>query len=283
MDLFSANSVTDLFDMPPMPVSENLQRTEKWFKDREGRFTGSEIYILMGTTRSTSKAEWGRPEKIIDLSETVKAYIYAKAKERQRKKVIRQSIGYNGTYGEIVEKLTKKMLIEKYPDINLKEVGFCEFIKGVAGASPDGQVFDNMALEIKGVMDWKMLYKRFETPFDESHKDFWQVTAEMTALNVAKCMYVVAEPSKDPFAPEIDNINEKIIEISPIHQEALIQRCMLGNDIIKLYLSGVNFQEAVRRGCTNFDFNTDVDTGEYETTYIAIPPVKNIEVIDPPF
>ena len=50
-------------------VEEQLQGTEQWHADRNGRFTGSKTSDLMGTGRSTSKMEWDRPEKICDFSD----------------------------------------------------------------------------------------------------------------------------------------------------------------------------------------------------------------------
>ena len=268
-------AIKDVFEeLPTKEQGGGLQNDEKWENDRKGRFTGSNMHKLMGVGRATAKKDWDRPEKIIDLNETAKKYIYEKAKERQRDRVIKSYIGYNGTYGEICEALTKEKLIEKHPGAEIKEHGFVEFIKGVAGASPDGEFFPNltpkklselkphdtdfmkiesMALEIKSAVGTDAIYLKYEKPFIEKHPDFWQVQTEILALPGAdKCLFVVAEPSTDKYLPEIEYINEKIIDASPLHQNAIIQRCMLGNDIIKLYLQGVNFEEAVVRGCSEF-------------------------------
>jgi len=233
---------------------ESLQRTDDWHKQRLGKFTGSKLKELMGCTISTSKMPWDRPEKIIDFGEIAKKYVFSRAKERQSGITLIRSIGKNGDFGKNVEPLILEILKEKYPDMEFKEVGFIEFIKGIAGSSPDGLIDESLGLEIKAPMSWETVYTRMETPFDQKHDDFWQIQGEMLALDVPELMYVVADPPEDIYEPVIKNINEKIVQASPIHQKAIIQRCLIANDAIKLYLDGVNFQEAMRVACTEFEF-----------------------------
>lgn len=66
-------------------------------------------------------------------------------------------------------------------------------------------------------------------------------------------MYVVAEPPEHLEDMDIDDLSIEIVGVSPIHQEALIQRCHIGNDAILRYLSGVEFHEAVRQACTEYE------------------------------
>ena len=233
--------------MPEQSQAEpSLQRSEEWVKQRLGRFTGSQIDELMSCSRASAKYEWGRPEKLIDLGDTAKKYIFAKAKERQRGKVIQATTSYAMKYGTEQESTVWNILLKKYPRI--QKTGFIEFISGVAGASPDGAGSD-FGIEIKCVTDWDGLYKRHIEPFDQSHDDFWQIQSEMLALECKKLLYAVAEPSENIFEPNITDISEKWVEASPIHQQAIIQRCKLGDMIIKKYLSGVEWHEAVRQGC----------------------------------
>ncbi len=249
------NNIPNIFDIPfeyEVNQDDSLQRNTKWFKDREGEFTGSEINKLMAVSKSTSSIEWGRPEKLIDFSETAKKYIFGKAKERQRKKVLKRSIGKNGEYGEQAEKLVITLLKILYPDYKFEDTGFIEFIKNIAGASPDGLINYIMALEIKLATTWDTLYLREQLVFDYKHQDFWQVQSEMLALNVKKCMYVVAEPPEYLEDMELADLSIQIVDASPIHQEAIKQRCMIGNDAIVRYLSGVNFHEAIRQAITEY-------------------------------
>ena len=234
-------------------VKESLQRTPEWYKDREGEFTGSEISKLMGVDRSFSKIEWGRPEKLVAFNETAKKYIFGKAKERQRNKVLKRSIGKNGEYGETAEKIVFELLKEKYPDYKFEGVGFIEFIKDIAGASPDGLINYDMGLEIKLATTWDTLYLREQFKVDHTHQDFWQIQTEMLALKVKKCMYVVAEPPEYLEDMNIDDLSIQYVKASPIHQQAIIQRCHIGNDAIFRYLAGTEFHEAVRQACTEYE------------------------------
>ena len=251
MDIFKIQSVQDIFDLQIQQKSNDLQRTIEWFKEREGKFTGSEIHKLMGTS---NKMEWGRPEKLIEFNETAKKYVFSRAKERQRKKVIKKRMGRPANYGKENESVIFEMLKKQFPDYKFEKTGFIEFIKGIAGASPDGLVNYDMGLEIKAPVDWDTQYSRHEKLFDQKHSDFWQINSEMLALNVDKLMYVVAEPSEDMYEPEITHLSVKIVDASPIHQKAIIQRCEIGNKAIELYLSGVGFQEAIRQSCSNYEF-----------------------------
>lgn len=212
------------------------------------------INDLMTCTQSTSRMEWGRPEKIIDFGEIAKKYVFSKAMERKTGEYLERSIGFNGEYGKKVEPLIKVLYLEKYPGIKLEETGFVEFLEGIAGASPDGIINDEFGVEIKAAMSWNGFYERLHLPFEQKHKDFWQIQAEMLALNVKQVIYIVGYPAKDLFNPEIKDIEEKILDASEIHQQAIIQRCKIGNDIIEFFLDGVEFQEAVRIACTEFEF-----------------------------
>jgi hypothetical protein len=243
------------FNIPIINQSETeLQRTNEWFNQRKGRFTGSAMSDLMSCTQSTAKMEWGRPEKIIDFGETAMKYVYSRAKERQRDKVIKSQSSVAMNYGKDQEEHVKKMLIEKFPNSDFQNCGFEEFLEGIAGASPDGKVDDLMALEIKCATSWDNVFARHEVPFDQKHQDFWQINCEMLALKVDKTMYVVAEPSENIFEPNITDLSIIYVNASPIHQNSIIQRCLIGDAIIKMFLNGTPFREAVRYCCTNHKF-----------------------------
>ena len=236
---------------------EELQRTEQWFKDRLGRFTGSEMHKLMSCGRGSAKMEWGRPEKLIDFGETAKKYIYAKCKERQRNKVIKKLESIKMTFGKKQEDHVFELLEAKYPEYSFEKVGFIEFIPGVAGASPDGKATNKttgevIGLEIKCSTDWDTLYSRHEEDFDKDHQDFWQIQSEMLALNVDKVMYVVAEPPETILNPVIEDLSIQIVERSPIHQLAIYQRCEIGEMVIQNFLSGMPFREAFYKAVSQY-------------------------------
>lgn len=237
--------------------SKELQGTCDWFEQRRGRFTGSQMDKLMSCGRSTAKLEWGRPEKLIDLGDTAKKYIFAKAMERKRGKVVKTPTSKTMNYGTEQEDVVGDILEDKYP--GLQKCGFIEFIKDVAGSSPD-RFFpeQDFGVEIKCSTDWDGLYKRHVDPFDQSSDDFWQLQCEMLSLKVNKILYVVAEPSEDIFDPHITDLSEQFIYASDIHQKVIIQRCLLGDIIIKEFLSQKDFRlsyfhEAVRKCCSDFN------------------------------
>lgn len=241
-----------VYGIEKIKTSEELQRTDDWHQQRKGRFTGSKIKELMSCSRSTAKFEWGRPEKLIDFGETAKKYVYSKAKEIQRNKIIKTPTSAAMQYGTNNEPIIKKLLKKQFPDYRFDEVGFIEFIEGIAGASPDGRIYresDQIGLEIKAATDWGTIYSRHEIPIDQSHDDFWQLQAEMLALRVNEIMYVVAEPSESIFEPNITDLSIEYVQASPIHQQAIINRCMIGRNAIKYYLSGMKFQLAINAAC----------------------------------
>lgn len=299
MDIFNLpDSIEDFFGTNQVIKSEpkSLQRTPEWYEQRRGKFTGSGIKSLMGVSASTSKLEWGRPEKLVDFSETAKKYVFNKAKEIQRKKVLKRSIGKNGEYGETAEKIVLELLKIKYPDYKFEDVGFIEFIKDIAGASGDGLINYDTGLEIKLATNWDTLYLREQLKVDQSHQDFWQIHSEMLALNVKKLMYVVAEPPEYLEDMNINDLSVQIVDASPIHQQAIKQRCMIGNDAILRYLSGVNFHRAIEQACTEYETPGNLTTSGSEifeipsreqmdagTNEIKTEPKPDKPIVDVPF
>ena len=260
-NIFDIDSINDIKNatIENKSINIDLQRTDEWFEQRRGKFTGSGIKSLMSCTSASRGMNWERPEKIIDFGETAKKYIFSKAKERQRRKVIQLPSSATMRYGTNQEQNIMFLLKKQYPYYSFEDVGFCEFIEGIAGASPDGIVNKDTVLEIKAATNWETVYLRHEIPFDEKHQDFWQIQTEMLALNVHNCMYVVAEPSKDIFEPNITDLSIQTVNGSEIHQKAIKNRCIIGNAAIELYLNGINFQEAIRRACTDYDFSKRTD------------------------
>jgi hypothetical protein len=155
------------------------------------------------------------------------------------------------SYGTNNESVVVDMLKKQYPDYLFEEVEFLEFIKDIAGASPDRRVITQaktIGLEVKCSTTWENVYIRHEVPIDQSHDEFWQLQSEMLALVVNEMMYVVAEPSENIFEPNITDLSIKFVEASPIHQQEIIKRCLIGRKIIDHYLSGLSFRVAVEKG-----------------------------------
>lgn len=233
-----------------------LQRTPEWFERRRGVFTGSKISELMKSGVASKKYEWGHKQKIVEFSDVAIKYIYSKYKERKRGKVLKRDIGMNGDYGKAVEKIVKDTIYKEWD-----ECGFEMFIPGIAGASPDGKK-GNRGLEIKAAMEWETEYLRVCNALDYQHKDFWQLQSEMLALKADSILYVVAEPSETLTDVCITDVNEMIVERSVIHQECIVRRCLIGDEIIKRALDTGNFNESVSYVLTNTAF-VECDVREY--------------------
>ena len=219
------------------------QRSPEWFAQRLGKFTGSKISELMKCGRATAKKAWSEPEKIFDLGAGALSYIYAKAKERQRNKVVESATTASMRYGTENETVLKDLYMSENIDLRFEEVGFLEFIKGIAGASGDGRIFSDKevyGVEFKCATTWEQFYNRTEIEITPSHMDFWQLQAEMLAMVVDKMIYIVAEPSESIFEPNITHYSKKIVYTSELHQAAIIKRCEFGDKIIKEYLKGKN-------------------------------------------
>ena len=235
----------------------DLQRTEKWFKDRLGVFTDSKIKLLMSCNQSASKMEWGRVEKILSIGEAAKKYIYSKARERQTGKVIETATTLSMRYGTENEGAIKDFFDKNIGGYEIKECGFIKF-NDYLGASPDGLAIDTrtgekLAVEIKANTSFDSEYDREIEAFDQSHMDFWQVQTEMMVLKVEKCLYITAEPSESIFNPKIEAVNYQIVKNSPIHQNAIYHRARLGNSIIEKFLSGMDFYDAIERAQIEFE------------------------------
>jgi len=229
----------------------DLQRTEAWHEQRRGRFTGSEAKKLMSCTPVSNRKSWQEIDKIFDLGETAKKYIFAKAMERKRGYNVETATSKAMRYGTRVEEQIFHKVQEKYP--SLQEVGFLthqdfDFL----GASPDG-ISDEAVFELKASTSWDTLYTRHEVIFDQKHQDFWQIQQEMLVARKEKCVYAVAEPPQNLDVEEIGEVS--IIEVLPseIHQKALLIRAGLGDFIINKYLAdGGYFADAVQFGLSEF-------------------------------
>ena len=245
------------------------QRTKEWFEARRGRFTGSKIKTLMGTERSASKMEWGRPEKMLSFGESAIKYIYSKCRERQTAKVIDTGSTLQMKYGAEHEGMIKSAYLKHSPVHEIKECAFVEFIDGIAGSSPDGEVWQNgkkiAAFEAKFATSWDGEFARVEEVFDQKHLDFWQVQSEMLSLRVDKCIYVTAEPPRSIFEPECTGIIVQTILASPIHQCAIIERCLLSDAIIEYKIeNSATVRDSIVAVGSKWDFESALVTNEFK-------------------
>lgn len=260
-ELSKKNKVLEIEDFELQEQVQQLQRSPEWYEKRRGLFTGSRIKDLMTCDRKAAKKGWDDPEKIISLGETAKKYIFEKAMERKTGKVIQSAQTFEMKVGTESEPKIIEALKEKH-GIEIDEVDFMEFLLGIAGASPDGILKDGSTgvetprgcgIEMKLCFNWGTFYDRTGKPMDKSHTDFWQLQAEMLALNCDKMLYVVAEPSSSAMEIKIDGLQIIEVKADKDLQEAIKKRCLLGDNIIKLFLGGMNFNTAVKIGCEEFE------------------------------
>lgn len=240
---------------------EDLQRTEKWHKDREGRWTGSQLKNLMSASRSGGKISWHEPEKLFLFGNTALKYIYENAMERKRKRHIDKGNGtlemrYGTAVEPLIQKSFKKYLKKNKINETAHEVAFKVFDNmDTAGVSSD-MVTKNKdkkvikSVEMKACTNWGSHFERTFDLLDEKSNDFWQIQGQMAAWNVKECYYVVSEPPKNiseyvcsdniksmykQFKKEC-KINVQIIEVSQIHVEALYRRITIAEEVISRFI-----------------------------------------------
>ena len=114
------------------------QRSNEWFKIREGRFTASKINRLLGK------------EGLAKTKQSIDTYAFEKAIETVYGREEDTYISDDMKRGVIQEPLAFNIFkgIKECEFLTVEEVGFFEYGKH-AGASPDGLVSDNSNLEIK--------------------------------------------------------------------------------------------------------------------------------------
>ncbi|WP_299116875.1 lambda exonuclease family protein [uncultured Winogradskyella sp.] len=114
------------------------QRTEDWYKVREGRFTASQISRLLGK------------EGLKRTIDSMDSYAFEKAVEtiygREEEDYISNDMQRGITLEPLAFKLFKDLKGYEFVDVN--QTGFHKHGKH-AGASPDGLTSDNSVLEIK--------------------------------------------------------------------------------------------------------------------------------------
>ncbi len=231
------------------PSGDIAQRTEQWFEDRKGRFTGSKNKLLMKCGRAGAKLGWGDPAKLIDFSVAAEKYIYNVGKERttgHRSMEITNKILSYGKDSEplLVKQLLKDGLITDFED--------CDFItfKGNewGGASPDGRATyksERVGMETKCTVSWDGHFARMYEEVDDQHDDFWQFQSEMLAMEVDKLLYVVASPMTT------EHYEYKMIHASPIHQAQLLKRIEIANMAIDNWAQH-NYQDSLSLACANY-------------------------------
>lgn len=137
--------------MRKMPDKDvDLQRTEKWFSDRCGKFTGSRFVDVLARNKKTG-------EKL----EAYKKCVWHVATERTSGKPIEGPSGYALRWGQDVEPYARKEY-ELRTGLIVVQSEFVEHPKyPFAGCSPDGLVSTNGGIEMKCPKDSIVHLQRF--------------------------------------------------------------------------------------------------------------------------
>jgi hypothetical protein len=230
-------------------TSSDLQRTEEWLEKRKGRFTGSKIKDLMNCGRSTSKMPWGRIEKTFDFGATAERYIYNVGKERLtglRSMGASSKAMQHGTDSEplLIQQLIDDKVITDFVELGFEHFG--DYKNG--GASVDGVCTykgERVAMEMKCCVSWDGHFKRMYNEVHEKHDDFWQFQAEMFAVGLKKCIYVVAAPM------QVEQYDIQVVKASEIHHKVMLDRCKIADRAIELWKTH-SYSEALQIACAEF-------------------------------
>ena len=153
-----------------------IQRSENWFKERNGKFTASEIHKLLG---------------IKGLGLTGQGYAFEKAAENVFGRNEEESfISYDMQRGIDLEPLafTKFKESKEIDFINVKNCSFFKYGTN-AGASPDGMVGTDDCLEIKCPKPNKF-FNLIEKGVEAIDKEYIaQMQMQMMASKSMKCYF----------------------------------------------------------------------------------------------
>ena len=213
------------------------QRTEQWFKDKLGMFSGSGFKNLMACkSRPSAKnpKDWGQKFWLCSLGDSALNYIVEKAIERATGKNIEKYMSWHAKWG-INHEAEGKAYISEHDGISIKEKGFVKFLKN-AGASPDGEVFKNNVdnnFELKCPATVISHLNLMNSAICEGHEYFWQIQGEMMALSVKNTLFY----TYDKRFPESVKIGRQEAELSPLHAFAIEFRCILGEKLISRILA----------------------------------------------
>ena len=164
----------------------------EWFKDRQGSFTGSEVWKLMTEPRSKKET----------ISKTAETYILEKVWEKLSGKCKSGFDNFATEWGNDNEPKAKKW----YTKLTGREVTdsrlvFNPDLKGFTG-SPDGEVGEDGLIEIKcpfnGANHLKHCFITTDEYFKAEHPDYyWQIMSYLYLTGRQWCDFVSFDPRID--------------------------------------------------------------------------------------
>jgi exodeoxyribonuclease (lambda-induced) len=168
----------------------------EWFKERQGMFTGSQLYRLMSEPRTIKAKEAG------DLSEGANTYVLEKVWETLSGETIQGINNFATEWGNEQEPNAKKW----YAKITGNQVTDAPLVyrddfKGLIG-TPDGFVGEDGMVEIKcpwnGSNHLKHCFITTDDYFRKEHDNYWwQIQCYLFLTNRMWCDFVSFDPRID--------------------------------------------------------------------------------------
>ena len=155
------------------------QRTQAWYKKREGRFTASQIHRLLGK------------EGLKRTKDSIDNFAFEKAVETLYGREEDGFVSEDMRRGIVLEPLAFKLFqqLKFHEFLDVSECGFYDFGKH-AGASPDGRVSNNSNLEIKCPRRNKF-YKLVANGIEEIDTQYIaQMQMQMLATNTERSYFL---------------------------------------------------------------------------------------------
>jgi len=209
------------------------QRTPEWHKEREGKFTGSEIWKLFVSGRRKDEM----------FGQTALGYIREKA--RQKLTGYRRRIAtYAMRRGVELEPFAIQLYEESTGNV-VKETGFHKYGDNM-GASPDGIIeSENMGiLEVKCPEnpDFHDQYLMSGDLMSTEKKYYYQVQCEMLCAGLDWCHFVSYHPDLIPI-----NLGIMLVEKDTLVWEEMVERvekaAVLRDEHINKLLSVKTYEE----------------------------------------
>jgi len=218
-----------------------LQRTDDWHKQRLGLFTGSKMGDLMTCKSKAKGKDWTQKKWLLDFGDTAITYILERAIERVTGQRIETPITWEMRWG-IDHEDEGKAAYEAFAKEEVQEVSFMKFLPN-AGASPDGVIITEVpgcepvkiGFELKCPATIKNHVKYMREPVAEGHDYFWQMIAEMLAIDTDRLTFA----TYDKRYPDAYKIGTQEVVQSETHATALIFRCLVGERLVKAAMKDI--------------------------------------------
>jgi len=265
LDIISELSPSKIFTPPEVYYSTggDEQGSDAWKKSRQGKVTGSVCKDLMSCTRASTNKTWDQADKICDFGEGFKKIVMHMAYTHHFQAHFDLQQLKNFKYGHIVEAYAKQLFAERFPKYTLHECESIDVIPGVFAVSPDGKIVNNetgkvAAFECKANMAIGSLFGRIEDDFNDKHPDFWQMQAEMIALDTDIVIYANPIPATDiEMILNGGDPNDYIMDVffdrhekSETHCTALLERARIAGLARDIYCSDfrkIKIDECIRK------------------------------------